>query len=499
MNLFSLPRVLSLLVLFLAGLQVSALAGPAKKQGATKESPSVLGDTTQYRTASYRDWADAVDQKGKRKSVKCKPDKVDFKFFLASPDTASSLKLDFGMLTSGVIHADTSNATLFSWDSLKKITYTPGSTFDNGEAFVVEGRGFKGKALKVKFEWAVGKKKDKGKVADTAFAYNIPRLPMPDLHNVGEDIYGGVKQTDVSFTIGIETDPKGAHTVLLSKYKDALKTLVKEKKGGDLYHDGPPRCLDTFDKNGNPIDKRQKGLPPDKHNNSLLGAQVTLKLNIAASDSGLFPPGFGDLIYSNLLDPTPFDGLTIRSIATHVDSFMSCSFTPFGISDSTVYLRIVTNLDTSFAGPMDTVSWSCDKVLCTGVRPLNQVLYLHPNPNAAPVAVRSSGHTAWWQLPTEFGLSQNYPNPFNPTTLIEFQLGEDAVVTFKVYNVLGQEIATLLNHEAMDAGRQEVEFDARNLPSGIYFYRLTANGVGDAEEGIAGKTFVSVKKMMLVK
>ncbi|MCW8961279.1 MAG: T9SS type A sorting domain-containing protein, partial [Ignavibacteriaceae bacterium] len=94
---------------------------------------------------------------------------------------------------------------------------------------------------------------------------------------------------------------------------------------------------------------------------------------------------------------------------------------------------------------------------------------------------------------------QNYPNPFNPSTKIKYtvpsvtlrQAQSDIVVTLKVYDILGREIATLVNEEK-PAGEYEVEFNShsgevRNLPSGIYFYQLQA---GD---------FISTKKMILLK
>jgi len=102
-------------------------------------------------------------------------------------------------------------------------------------------------------------------------------------------------------------------------------------------------------------------------------------------------------------------------------------------------------------------------------------------------------------MPAEYVLSQNYPNPFNPTTTISFTLQQTSFVTLKVYNMLGQEVATLINHEMMDDGMQDVEFDASSLTSGAYFYRLTAEEIANEEEGIVGNTVTSVKKMLLLK
>ena len=83
-------------------------------------------------------------------------------------------------------------------------------------------------------------------------------------------------------------------------------------------------------------------------------------------------------------------------------------------------------------------------------------------------------------------MTQNYPNPFNPTTEIRYGIRDAGYVTLTVYDVLGKEVATLVN-ETKAAGRYVVTFDAAKLPSGVYFYRL-----------IAGSS-VEMKTMMVVK
>ncbi len=90
------------------------------------------------------------------------------------------------------------------------------------------------------------------------------------------------------------------------------------------------------------------------------------------------------------------------------------------------------------------------------------------------------------EKPTTFELAQNYPNPFNPATTINYQLPTNALVTLKVYDVIGREVATLVNAR-QEAGRYTVNFNASTLASGVYFYRLQAG------------SFVETKKMMLVK
>jgi hypothetical protein len=96
--------------------------------------------------------------------------------------------------------------------------------------------------------------------------------------------------------------------------------------------------------------------------------------------------------------------------------------------------------------------------------------------------------------PTTFSLDQNYPNPFNPITTIEFSLPEQAHVSLRVFNILGQEVATLIDNTILDDGRQIIDFDATRLSSGVYFYQLSAEPTARL-----GKTITQVKKMMLVK
>ena len=90
------------------------------------------------------------------------------------------------------------------------------------------------------------------------------------------------------------------------------------------------------------------------------------------------------------------------------------------------------------------------------------------------------------QIPVQTILYQNYPNPFNPKTKIGFRIAEFGFVSLKVYDVLGEEITTIINEEK-SAGNYEVEFDANNLPSGIYFCRLKAG------------SYIQTKKLLLLK
>ncbi len=103
----------------------------------------------------------------------------------------------------------------------------------------------------------------------------------------------------------------------------------------------------------------------------------------------------------------------------------------------------------------------------------------HPPDASAPVVSKN--------LPEQFVLHQNYPNPFNPTTTIQFDLTRRTDVTLKIYNILGQEVFTLLNAVLLAPGVHRVTFDGSNIPSGIYIYRLET------------PDFSSSRKMVLLK
>jgi len=107
---------------------------------------------------------------------------------------------------------------------------------------------------------------------------------------------------------------------------------------------------------------------------------------------------------------------------------------------------------------------------------------IHIDTSDNPLKINNLSSSA----PNSYELRQNFPNPFNPTTIISFDVPKPGMVKLKVYNVLGTEIATLVN-EVKSAGSYDVEFKGANLTSGVYFYKLEANG------------FTDVKRMMLIK
>lgn len=100
----------------------------------------------------------------------------------------------------------------------------------------------------------------------------------------------------------------------------------------------------------------------------------------------------------------------------------------------------------------------------------------------APVGIQTIGN----EIPKSFSLSQNYPNPFNPVTNIKFSMPKSGAVTLKVYDIMGREVAELVN-EVKPAGNYLVDFNASHLSSGVYFYRIQT------------QDFTEVRKMVLVK
>jgi len=114
--------------------------------------------------------------------------------------------------------------------------------------------------------------------------------------------------------------------------------------------------------------------------------------------------------------------------------------------------------------------------------------FYNTNFSYVPVGVKGNSQT---ELPTKYSLLQNYPNPFNPSTIIKYQIprdvrGEKQEVRLVIYDILGREVATLVNKQ-QKAGDYEVSFNASNLTSGVYFYRLQSG------------SFIESKKMILLR
>ena len=120
-----------------------------------------------------------------------------------------------------------------------------------------------------------------------------------------------------------------------------------------------------------------------------------------------------------------------------------------------------------------------------GIAPIARIGIL-PDEEKPPAPPSEEVSNPTSDIPNQFELQQNYPNPLNPTTVIRYQLPVASYVTLTVYNMLGQEVATLVNG-MQEAGYKSVEYDASKMPSGVYFSKLTAG------------SFSQVRKMLLTK
>ncbi|TAK59930.1 MAG: T9SS type A sorting domain-containing protein, partial [Bacteroidetes bacterium] len=177
----------------------------------------------------------------------------------------------------------------------------------------------------------------------------------------------------------------------------------------------------------------------------------------------------------------------------NADTMLSCQ-SPTSVSGATLseLYTVLHNINGEFAdSTLDTISFGT-KIEMTGVKRIGDATYLHPTDGFAS-AIGIFANEANQNTPATFALEQNYPNPFNPTTFINYFLPVYSTVTLKVYNLLGQEVATLLDNQEFESGEYSVPFDASSLSSGVYFYRIDVVG----QDGIL--SYRDVKRMTLIK
>jgi hypothetical protein len=219
----------------------------------------------------------------------------------------------------------------------------------------------------------------------------------------------------------------------------------------------------------------------------------------------LFGGPLYDLFNTNPTDSMQYDPYTIINVDNRIDAF---GVLPVQDIDMTVETRGINGVPSIHTLPIHT-----HKVLPNG----NKIVFLSYD----PLSLDSSPDSLWYGfthentpyqalqwfgvsvgveleekeiIPEKFKLYQNYPNPFNPGTMIRYEIpgqADNMLVVLKIYDVLGNEITTLVNEEK-PAGSYEVEFNSRGLihqtlPSGIYFYQLKAGN------------FIETKKMILMK
>ncbi|MBI4548115.1 MAG: T9SS type A sorting domain-containing protein [Ignavibacteriae bacterium] len=313
-------------------------------------------------------------------------------------------------------------------------------------------------------------------------------VAQPNGGNVREYLYKRVIRRPAGVIVGLPTDTPDVGWI---RYKTADRKYFP--------HTGSARCFDriaTGRGGDRDFDGELKNPHVKKHNNHLLGELHSLKLAIIANDSGVTEPldttALGNLIYNDTGNSSdPCNNLTLRQLVHLIDSALTYC-THF---DSVTYVQFdscVTRINRAFDGPYMAVTLS--PLLIAGTHSLGEVSFIHPNPSATPKpSLRYYGELEDL-YPASASLGQNYPNPFNPTTTISFYLPEASIVSLKIYNILGQEVATLFDKVEMEEGEETVEFDAALLTSGVYFYKITAEGFGETRQ-----QFQSIKRMLLLK
>ena len=394
-----------------------------------------------------------------------------------------------------------------------------GAVVDSLGVVQISGVGQTGAKMKAKVTWwyhHLQKPKKAATATDiaTMFTKNNLELPMPDLSNAGLKLVfpalnakkiGGIVVGDSSFH-GDRSHAKwkdSTYYVYHTKWADVLKSLVKWTGTTALpistLHSHPSHTLYHDLLFGTKImAAKVEGLPPDKESDRLFAELLTLKVNIMFSEQNI--SGGHDLKNLIVIDPANlFYNMHVSDIAATSDTFLTRGYVMNPAMSAmtkpdlmTAIEAMLNSINGAFNGPIDTTSWSTGVVYFKPVRYVSDLTWLARDPlnPASTLPMRPVASTE----PKGYVLHQNYPNPFNPTTTIRFTLPEASFVTVKVYNLLGQEVATLANHVQFSDGTNEVKFDAQQHASGVYFYRLIANDISSG-----AVQFQQVRKMMLLK
>ena len=293
--------------------------------------------------------------------------------------------------------------------------------------------------------------------------------------------------------------------------KDSLKKYgwIRFKKGTDFgkfylaiqtdsLYNAPFDTVRKFGSNKNKNFLKELKPTSSSYTNPLAQEFGVFKLNLYASNKSITPTGFDSLTYID--EQSMWNGKTLAQIANEVDTLLTkypWKKLPSGNNatvGSTELEKLRTTLSEINEAFYTTISLSNgDSIVANqglkfpGIVQLYTFTKLQKLPNAKVVELNSA-FTSSEEMPDEISLSQNYPNPFNPTTVIRFTIHEPRTTTLKVFDVLGREVATLLNNEQIEAGEHEIQFDASALTSGVYFYRLSVDG-----------EFSETKKLLLLK
>jgi hypothetical protein len=236
---------------------------------------------------------------------------------------------------------------------------------------------------------------------------------------------------------------------------------------------------------------------------------VYLIHGINGNEAGAYSPIPEDTLRASLVylktNPDKFWVATFGNVAKYIRERNAASISEVSVQPDSITITISDTLDNSYYDCPITVrrplpqGWASagaiqnSKTITSQIVEIGSVKYVMfdvvPN-NGDITLVEKSGTIVEDHLegsiPTHSSLNQNYPNPFNPATTITYSLPQKAHVSLRVYDILGQEVETLVNTE-MAAGTHNVSWNARTEPSGVYFYRIEAG------------PYSSIHKMMLLK
>ena len=193
---------------------------------------------------------------------------------------------------------------------------------------------------------------------------------------------------------------------------------------------------------------------------------------------------YSDLAYSMVVQKDKKILVTGNSYSEKTnDNFVLVRYNSDGSLDTTFGINgiVTTIIDSTKMDLARMVTLQNEKIIVIGYSPYSfgsPFIVVRYNGDSKAVNVNYEG-----KQPASFILKQNYPNPFNPITTITFTMPQTELVTLKVFDILGKEITTLINEE-LNAGEHEIKFDAKNLASGVYFYRMKAGSFSETRKFI---------------
>jgi hypothetical protein len=352
------------------------------------------------------------------------------------------------------------------------------------------------------------------------FKSNVRTSLYPNTATALENTFARLGKNGATFLGVSQLDKNRAKNLAWLVYKKAADL-------GKLYtsaHSGTTYPIDSLRPVGKAAKKLKGGIKADRKqfNNPLFAEGVAFNLNIIASQLGITPSGFGELVFDSprTLLGKKLHGMTLAEVANWLNLLMT-NWDSLGVKNSSAYaeladfsMNVLKPLNDGFAATVDSSNSTIDTLQVTtgvpgitggkknpfavrllGVKTASEVgMVVYVPGNTPTVKIQDAGFSEDEStLPEATALLQNYPNPFNPTTVIRYQLSVTGSVTIKVYDMIGREVATILNNEEMSEGEYEINFDASSLTSGVYFYRINVVG----EDGMV--SYTDVKRMTLVK